>query len=132
MKNQNSFLKKLCGELAEKALAAKYEVNPVELFDENGCFYRQYQDLFNRLYDLAEEQMKHLFHAGVEPLEKTSGIYTTGAFLAPVNVIDCDGDAVWMWAVTQFEDDSYLDGKICDPIEKAETPEKLLSTDENM
>ena len=57
---------------------------------------------------------------------RTSTIYTTGAFLAPAKVIDCDGNAVWLWAVSQFEDDSYLDGALCDPVERAGTVEQLL------
>jgi hypothetical protein len=61
---------------------------------------------------------------------KTSNIYTTGAFLAPVKVIDNSGAAIWVWAVSQFEDDSYLDGKICSPVVSAETCEKLLLPDD--
>jgi hypothetical protein len=37
-----------------------------------------------------------------------------------------------MWAVSQFEDDSYLDGEICDPVEKAKTVEQLLLPDNNI
>jgi hypothetical protein len=62
---------------------------------------------------------------------KTSNIYTTGAFLFPLNVKDDDGDDVWLWAVSSFEDESYLDGKTCDPVESAETADKLLSHDDD-
>jgi hypothetical protein len=125
MKNQNSFLKKVCCDLAEIVLAARYDVTPDELYDEDGCFHQQYQDVFNRLYDFAEGQMKHLVNVNM----KSSEIYTTGAFLTPVTVMDCNGDAIWMWAVSRFEDDSYCDGKICNPAQRAERDEDLLLSD---
>ena len=62
---------------------------------------------------------------------RTSTIYTTGAFLAPVKVIDNAGNTVWLWAVSRFEDDSYMDGVLCDPVERAETAEQLLLPDNN-
>ena len=55
--SENYLLKEICGELAEKALASKYRVAPDDLFDEDGSFHEQYQDEFNRFYDLIEEQM---------------------------------------------------------------------------
>ena len=54
---ESFLLKEICGELAEQALATKNGVTPDELFDENDCFYEQYQDEFNRFYDRIEEQM---------------------------------------------------------------------------
>ena len=125
----NNFLKEVCGELAEIALAARFGVSQDELFDEDGCFYPQYQDTFNTLYDYAEEQMTHLFNNEIDTLLKTSLIYTTGAFLAPVNVIDGNGNVIWLWAVSQFEDDAYLNGKICSPVVKADNDKDLLLTD---
>lgn len=53
-------LKEVCGELAEQVLAVKHGVYPDDLFNEDGNFYEQYQDEFNRLYDRIEEQMTHL------------------------------------------------------------------------
>ena len=129
MADNDYFLKEVCGELAEIALAARYGVSQDELFDKNGCFYEQYQDVFNTLYDYAEEKMTYHFNIEINSLVKTSNIYTTGAFLAPVKVIDNSGAAIWVWAVSQFEDDSYLDGEICDPVERAESAEKLLIID---
>jgi hypothetical protein len=46
-------------------------------------------------------------------------------------VKDSGGNDVWLWAVSQFEDDSYLDGKTCSPVESAETADKLLLQDED-
>ena len=65
---------------------------------------------------------------------KTLRIYTTGAFLKPVKITDDSGNAVWLWAVSQFEDDSYCNGKTCDPVERADTIEELFekSDDENI
>ena len=57
---------------------------------------------------------------------KTSTIYTTGAFLYPVKVTGSNGNTEWLWAVSQFEDDSYLDGEICNPVESADSIKKLL------
>ena len=128
-------LKEICGELAEKILASKHGVSTNDLFDEDGSFYEKFQDEFNRLYDQIEEQMMHLEEYNKQlknnPLLKTSTIYTTGAFLFPVKVINDNGNPEWLWAVSQFEDDSYLDGEICDPVESAETIEKLLKTDDD-
>ena len=125
----NDFLKELCGELAEIALAARYGVSQDELFDEDGNFYPQYQETFNTLYDYAEERMAPLFNEDIHSLLKSSLIYTTGAFLAPVNVTDGNGDVVWLWAVSQFEDDTYLKGEICSPVVKADIIENLLFSD---
>ena len=125
----NNLLKEVCGEMAEIALAARYGVSQEELFDEDGSFYPQYQDTFNTLYDYAEEQMTLLF-TDVNSFRKTSTIYTTGAFLCPVMIMDESGATIWIWAVSQFDDDAYLDGEICRPVVSAETIEKLLLTDD--
>jgi hypothetical protein len=66
----------------------------------------------------------------MDTLNKTSVIYTTGAFLFPVKVTESNGNEVWLWAVSQFEDDSYCDGKTCSPVVSAETVENLLLSDE--
>ena len=127
MKN-NDFLKEVCGELAEKALVARFGVSQDELFDENGSFYPQYQDTFNALYDYVEEQMTS-GSSDIHTLLKRSNIYATGAFLAPLKVRNNDGAVVWIWAVSQFEDDTYCDGKICSPTVIAKASNKLLLTD---
>ena len=128
----NDFLKEICGELAEKALAARFGVSQDELFDKDGSFYPQYQDKFNALYDYAEEQMTDFVNSSssdIHTLLKRSNIYTTGAYLAPLKVRDSDGAVVWIWAVSQFEDDTYCDGKICSPTVIAKASNKLLLTD---
>jgi hypothetical protein len=43
--------------LAEQVLASKYCVSSDDLFEEDGSFYEQYQEEFNRLYDQIEEQI---------------------------------------------------------------------------
>ena len=128
----NDFLKELCGELAEKALAARFGVSQDELFDEEGSFYPQYQDTFNALYDYAEEQMTDFeknSSSDICMLLKRSNIYTTGAFLAPLKIRNNDGAVVWIWAVSQFDNDTYLDGEICSPAVIAKASDKLLLTD---
>jgi hypothetical protein len=57
---KNYLLKEVCGELAEQVLASKHGVSTDELFDEDGNFYEQYQDEFNRLYDRIEEKITDL------------------------------------------------------------------------
>jgi hypothetical protein len=56
-------------------------------------------------------------------------IYTTGAFLYPVKIKDAEGNEKWIWAVSSFEDDSYTDGILCNPITTADTKEGLLTED---
>jgi hypothetical protein len=60
---------------------------------------------------------------------KTSMIFTTGAFLYPLRTKDETGVEIWRWAVASFEDDTYSGGKICSPVENAETCENLLLPD---
>jgi len=60
---------------------------------------------------------------------KKSKIYTTGAFISPLQVTDSNGNARWIWSVVEFEDDTYYGGEICNPVANAETCEKLLRED---
>lgn len=53
-------------------------------------------------------------------------IYTTGAFLKPVKVIDSEEKEIWFWCVTEFIEDSYSDGKIFNPKEFANTQAELI------
>jgi len=132
--SESFLLKEICGELAEKALASKHGVSPDDLFDGNGNFYEQYQDEFNRFYDLLEDRITfHAFNNKLfrnKSLEETPTIYTTGAFLFPVRIKDEDGADVWMWAVSQFKDETFLDGVTCEPVEKADRCEDLLQTED--
>ncbi len=52
-------------------------------------------------------------------------IFTTGAFLRPIKVIQNDQE-LWMWMVAEFIDDSFKDGEIFNPPELSETEEDLL------
>jgi hypothetical protein len=52
-------------------------------------------------------------------------IYTTGVFLRPMQVKDANGNNIWVWTVEKFEDDSYYNGEICNPLEVATTLEQL-------
>jgi hypothetical protein len=54
-------------------------------------------------------------------------IYTTGAFLRPIKTKNCNGEDVWGWVVSEFTDDSYQDGEICNPNELAKSQETLLN-----
>ena len=55
-------------------------------------------------------------------------IYTVGAFCAPSKWVDPDtGKEQWCWVVTEFNDDSYMDGKYVNPAEKADVREKLMN-----
>jgi hypothetical protein len=44
-------------------------------------------------------------------------IFTTGAFLKPMKIIDYNGNEKWIWYVTEFIDDSFLNGEIYNPKE---------------
>lgn len=60
-------------------------------------------------------------------------IHTTGALLRPQKVTDMSGNVIWMWAVVEFTDDSFKDGKVFNPSETAESLEELIldtTTDE--
>ena len=57
---------------------------------------------------------------------KKSRYYTTGAFIKPLQITDSNGNAVWIWSIVEFEDDTYYGGEICNPVASAETIEKLL------
>jgi len=52
--SENYLLKEICVELAENVLASKHGVSTNDLFDEDGSFYEQYQDEFDKLYDQIE------------------------------------------------------------------------------
>jgi hypothetical protein len=62
------------------------------------------------------------------PKADATCIYTSGAYLEPLMVMGDDGNIEWVWAVASFNDDTYLDGKTCAPVERAETLELLFKT----
>jgi hypothetical protein len=49
-------------------------------------------------------------------------IFTTGAYLYPIE----GADGRFYWAVGGFEDDSFMDGDIFNPLESADKLEDLL------
>ena len=53
-------------------------------------------------------------------------IQTNGAFLKPAKVIDSTGKEIWIWYVSEFTEDSFLDGEIYNPKEFANSKEELL------
>jgi hypothetical protein len=53
-------------------------------------------------------------------------IFTTGAFLRPMQVKDVEGKVFWIWSVAGFEDDSFYDGKIYNPVAVANSLDELL------
>ncbi|MFQ5825485.1 MAG: hypothetical protein ACE5JB_15710 [bacterium] len=48
-------------------------------------------------------------------------IFTTGAFLKPIKVVEVSGEEVWMWQVVEFVDDSFKDGNVFNPNEFADS-----------
>lgn len=63
--------------------------------------------------------MKHIFH-------NKPNIYTTGAFLQPARIVDNAGKEIWIWYVSEFTDDSFLDGNVYNPQEVANSKEELI------
>ena len=53
-------------------------------------------------------------------------IFTTGAHLQPMKVKNDDGKEYWVWAVSEFVDDSFKDGEVYNPKEIAESFAELL------
>ncbi|MDR3326607.1 MAG: hypothetical protein LBT04_00470 [Prevotellaceae bacterium] len=53
-------------------------------------------------------------------------IHTTGALLRPQKVTDMSGNVIWVWAVSEFTDDSYKDGEVYNPPETANNYEELV------
>lgn len=49
-------------------------------------------------------------------------IYTTGAYLEPVQT----RDKKWRWVVVEFEGDSYMDGELVNPTEMADHKSEMI------
>lgn len=62
----------------------------------------------------------------IETYDEDVVIFTTGAFLKPLKTITSKGTEVWVWHVSEFVDDSYLDGNSFNPVEYADSKEQLL------
>lgn len=54
----------------------------------------------------------------------TSSVFTTGAFLEKVKI-----KGVWRWVVSEFEDNTYIDGELATFFTVAATAETLLRPD---
>lgn len=55
-------------------------------------------------------------------------LYTTGAYIQPLKVIDRQGGEKWFWVVSEFDGDTFLDGEIFNPAESGPTKQELLVT----
>lgn len=53
-------------------------------------------------------------------------IFATGVFLQPVKCT-INGIEQWRWVAVNFEDDSFFDGKIINPIEYADDINNLVA-----
>ncbi len=53
-------------------------------------------------------------------------IYTTGAFLKPMKVTDSEGKEIWLWFVSEFNEDTFNDGELYNPNEFGTTKQELL------
>lgn len=58
--------------------------------------------------------------------DDSPSIFTTGAFLKPMKVKDSEGKEIWVWYVSEFIDDSFLDGGIYNPQETANSKDELI------
>lgn len=53
-------------------------------------------------------------------------LYTTGAYIQPLKVINSDGSEAWFWVVSEFDGDTFLDGEVFNPTENGLSGQKLL------
>jgi len=60
--------------------------------------------------------------------EKAPSIYTTGAYLVPMK-IKVGNTYRFIWVVDNFNDDSYKDGAICEPLPYADSLAALFQND---
>lgn len=51
--------------------------------------------------------------------------YTSGAHIYPLP-ISVDNEIKWVWAVSEFEDDTFCDGTLISPNEVSDTLEGLI------
>ena len=54
-------------------------------------------------------------------------IFTNGAYLQPMKVKNENDKEYWIWAVSEFVDDSFNNGEVFNPNETAENLEILLT-----
>lgn len=58
--------------------------------------------------------------------DSESIIYATGAFLKLMNVTNSEGKEIWLWYVTEFNEDTFKDGEEYNPKEFGRTKAGLL------
>ena len=56
---------------------------------------------------------------------KTKEIFSTGVFLESVECI-VNSQKQWRWVAVGFEDDSFMNGKIINPVEYADKQKNLI------
>lgn len=54
-------------------------------------------------------------------------LFTTGAYIQPLKVVDNKGNEKWFWVVSEFVDDTFLDGQVLNPRENGLTKDELFS-----
>ena len=59
--------------------------------------------------------------------ETGTRIYTTGDHIVPMK-IKIGQKQRYVWVVDEFDDDSYLDGKYCNPVVYANSSKNLLQS----
>ncbi len=74
------------------------------------------QETANELIDYIREY-KTNYHGPI--------VFTTGAYLQPVKLLSGN----WVWVVTEFDNDSFKDGEVFNPVEYAETLDNLLKAE---
>ena len=53
-------------------------------------------------------------------------LFTTGAYIQPLKVIDETGNEKWFWVISEFVDDTFSDGQVLNPSESGLTKQELL------
>jgi hypothetical protein len=54
-------------------------------------------------------------------------IFTTGAFLKPMKIIDSEGKEFWVWYISEFIESSFKDGEEYNPKENATSFDELVT-----
>jgi hypothetical protein len=53
-------------------------------------------------------------------------LYTTGAYIQPFKIIDLNGNEKWVWVVSEFDGDTFLNGETFNPKESGNVKQDLL------
>lgn len=53
-------------------------------------------------------------------------LFTTGAYIQPLRVTDETGNEKWFWVISEFADDTFMDGEILNPVESGTTKQELF------